>query len=111
MTWGTENPPDLSHVVGHLVSAGAILGAIIGYLPAVAALVGVVWYLVQLYESHTVQRYLRGRRERKIAKLTLEIARLQAQKLMQQTDPARDDLALGGAYRIKKPGEPPEDNS
>jgi len=110
MTWGTESPPDLSHVVGHLVSAGAILGAIVGYLPAIAALVGVVWYLVQLYESNTVQRYLRGRRERKIAKLTLELARLQAQKLLQQTDPNRDDLALDGPYRIKTPVDPPTDN-
>jgi hypothetical protein len=104
-----EDQFDLSHWVGHLVSAGAIVGAIVGYLPAVAALVAVVWYLVQLYESHTVQHYLRGRRERKIAKLTLELARLQAQRLMQQTDPNRDDLMLDGAYRMK--ADPPDPKS
>ena len=98
-----EDQFDLSHWVGHLVSAGAIIGTIAGYLPALAAIVAVSWYLVQLYESHTVQFYLRARRERKIARLTLELARLQAQKIMQQTDPNRDDLTLDGAYRMKDP--------
>jgi|SRR6185369_6946167 len=101
-----EDQFDLSHWVGHLVSAGAIVGAIVGYLPAVAALVAVIWYLVQLYESHTIQRYLRSRRERKIAKLTLELARLNAQKLIQETDPNTENLALDGAYRLKDPSEP-----
>lgn len=40
------------------VSAAAILGALIGALPAIAALVGVVYYIIQIYESNTFQKHL-----------------------------------------------------
>ncbi len=46
------------------VAAGAILGSIMGYLPAIAALAAIVWYSVQIYESKTVQKYVRLRRIR-----------------------------------------------
>lgn len=68
--------------VGNLFSAGAIAGALLGWLPIIAAAVGAVWYLIQIYESATVQHYLAARRERKIARLKARVLMLEAQKRM-----------------------------
>lgn len=62
----------LKHVVDTL-SVGAIIGALIGVLPAVAAAGAFIWYLIQIYESRTCQHWLANRRmiqrARKLAKL------------------------------------------
>jgi hypothetical protein len=47
----------MSHVADTL-SAGAILGAMGHFLPPLAALVGIIWYAIQIYESKTFQRFL-----------------------------------------------------
>lgn len=47
--------PDLDHIVPHAASAIAIVGALIGWLPSIAALVGIIWYGLQIWESKTVQ--------------------------------------------------------
>lgn len=44
--------------LGDGVSATAIVGAIIGALPALAALVGVIYYAIQIFESVTFQKHL-----------------------------------------------------
>jgi hypothetical protein len=41
------------------ISAGAILGTFLGYLPPLAAFVATLWYCVQIWESHTVQKWVR----------------------------------------------------
>lgn len=41
------------------VSAGAIIGTLIGFLPAVASVIAVVWYAIQIYESPTFQKFLK----------------------------------------------------
>lgn len=48
----------LSHVAD-TISAGAIVGSILGVLPPVAALAATIWYAVQIWESHTVQKWWR----------------------------------------------------
>ena len=68
--------------VGHSLSVSAIFGAMVGFFPSVAALVALIWYIIQIYQSDPVQRYLRSRRLRKIAKLKLEMARLEALELV-----------------------------
>ena len=41
------------------VAAGAgVVATIMGWLPAIAAVLGIVWYLVQLFESKTGQRII-----------------------------------------------------
>lgn len=74
---------DSSHTVqawaGNIFSIGAIAGAIVGYLPTAAAIVGLVWYLIQVYESATIQRWLAARRSRKIARLKARVLMLEAQ--------------------------------
>lgn len=52
------------------ISAGAIVGTIMGYLPAIAALAAVIWYVIQIYESKTIQKMLRLKRLRSRVKRT-----------------------------------------
>lgn len=42
-----------------LISAGAIVGSFAKILPPVAALAATIWYAVQVWESHTVQKWVR----------------------------------------------------
>ena len=75
-----ENELDLSHILGHIFSAGAIIGTFSGWLPGVAAIVALVWYAIQIYESKTMQNYFRTRRDRNIAAYKVAIAKLEARE-------------------------------
>lgn len=59
---------DLGHVTGHAISLGAIFGAFLGILPALAALGAVVWYGIAIYETRTVQAFIKRWRERNLPK-------------------------------------------
>ena len=50
--------------VADAISAGAIIGAFAHILPPLAAFIAIAWYLLEIYESKTVQGYLRSRRRR-----------------------------------------------
>lgn len=50
------------------ISAVAILGAFMGYLPALAGLAGLIWYAIQIWESRTVQRHVRRYRLKAVRK-------------------------------------------
>lgn len=63
--------------IGNSVSVGLIVSSIIGWLPAIASSIAVVWYLVQLYESKTIQRWLDSRLRKKLMKLHAEAAKLE----------------------------------
>lgn len=47
-----------------VVSAGAVVGAIMGYLPGIAALGAIIWYAIQIWESKTVQKRVRAWRRK-----------------------------------------------
>jgi len=64
-------------LITDVVSAGAIIGTILGDLPYVAALAGMVWYTIQIWESRTVQHWWRNRQMVRKAK---KIARLRAKE-------------------------------
>lgn len=49
----------LIHLVDAL-SAVAIIGTLANLLPPLAALAGLIWYVVQIWESKTVQGWVRG---------------------------------------------------
>ena len=91
-----ENQFDESHVTGHVVSAAAIvgswLGIWIGIVPVlvvfITSCVALIWYLLQIYENPTVQRWLRTRRSRKIAYLRARAIGLEAR---QKYEAAVDD--------------------
>ena len=86
-----ENQFDLSHIVGHVVSAVALIGSFAGLLPALAGLVALVWYAIQIYESSTVQLWIRTRRARKIAHYIKRIHELEAQSKVAL---AKTDIAV-----------------
>lgn len=74
----------LTHVAD-TISAGAILGTFLGILPPLAALAATLWYLVQIWESHTVQKWVRlhmrkrrtyrsTKRRNRVAKVIVRVA-------------------------------------
>lgn len=72
----------LSKVVvysGDVVAGGAILGSLLQYLPALAALVGLLFYSIQIWESKTIQaalaRLSTRRKARKITRLNAKVTR------------------------------------
>lgn len=54
--------------VADVGAGGAVIVTILGYLPAVAALLGILWYAILIYESRTVQHMLKRRRLRRAAR-------------------------------------------
>lgn len=40
------------------LSVGTVIGTLAGWLPAMAALLSIVWYGIRIYETKTVQRWL-----------------------------------------------------
>jgi hypothetical protein len=67
---------DLFVWIGHTFSVGALVGVLTGLFTPLAAVATTVWFCVQVYESKTIQGFMRSRRERKIAKLRLKLAEL-----------------------------------
>lgn len=56
-----------------VAGVGAILGAFIGFLPAVATILAVVWYLLQIYESKAIQDFLGKRALRRQAEKAIAL--------------------------------------
>lgn len=78
-----DNPQPFGSWAGNLFSVGAIISSVLGWVPAIAALVGLAYYLIQIHESDTMQRWLARRRASKIAKLKALVSQLEAtQKLL-----------------------------
>lgn len=77
--------------VGNVVSVGAIVGTFMGWAPAIAALVALLWYCIQIYESATAQRWLMSRRLRRIAKLKAQVLLLEAHNRMPPLMPPDPD--------------------
>jgi len=64
--------------LGNIVSAGAVVSTVLGWAPAIAAIVALIWYLIQIYESETARRWMDGRRHRKIARLKARVLMMEA---------------------------------
>ena len=52
-------------LAGDAISIGTVLGTIAGYLPAIAALVTIIWTGIRIWETATVQRFLKKFRQRR----------------------------------------------
>jgi hypothetical protein len=72
---GFLSPDVATQLVPHGASIGAIIGALMGWLPAFIALIPAAYYGILIYESKTVQGWLHRRFERKSRK---RIAKLRA---------------------------------
>lgn len=46
--------------IGDAVSISTILASLAGWLPAVAAALSIIWTLIRIYETKTVQRWING---------------------------------------------------
>lgn len=85
---------------GHVVAVSTWLLSLVGVLPALAAMVGIVYYAIQIFESPTVQKRLDKwrvtRKTRKIARLKAEqkllVAELAALELVQEARDAAADV-------------------
>lgn len=73
--------------LGNGLSIGAIASTFMGWTPAIAAMVALIWYLIQIYESATVQTYVKNRRVRKLAKMKAAVIMLQAKLTHPETPP------------------------
>ena len=76
----TQPPLHFPHPVslaGDVLGAGAIVGSLLGYLPLAAAFLALIWYVIQIWESRTVQHWWRNRVEIKRAK---KLVRLRAKE-------------------------------
>lgn len=62
----------------HAISPVAIIATVFGFIPAFAALVAIVFYLIEIYETATIQTWLHTRRIRKVATLKIRLALLEA---------------------------------
>lgn len=71
--------PTIRPIMDYIAMPGVLLSTLLGYLPAILSVVALGYYALQIYESRTVQLWLRTRRERKIAAYQKRIEQLQAQ--------------------------------
>lgn len=71
--------------ISNAVGGGTILATLAGAVPAIAAGVALVWYLIQIHESTTVQKWLKTRRIRKLAHLKAQALMLEAKLHMPET--------------------------
>ena len=97
-------------IITDIVSAGAIVGTILGDLPYVAALAGMIWYTIQIWESRTVQHWWRNRqmilKAKKITKLRAKekviVAQLEALEIKRQARViARDKVEVAKVEAAK----------
>lgn len=66
-------------LIGHIASPLAILGALAGFLPPMAATIAFVWYVIQIGESATFRKWQSRRRRRKIQRLEEHLTQLRKQ--------------------------------
>jgi hypothetical protein len=62
-----KNIHDINEHTKHWIdwtSIGVVLGTLMNFLPAAAALASLVWSLIRIYETKTVQDWLKKRRNK-----------------------------------------------
>jgi hypothetical protein len=50
---------DQTKTIGDVVSIGTVAATLVEWLPAVAAILTIVWTLIRIYETDTVQKLLK----------------------------------------------------
>lgn len=64
--------------IGNGLSVGAIVSTVFGWLPAVGAIVAIVWYVVQIKESDTFKRWSLRRHMKRVARLEAKLTYLRS---------------------------------
>ena len=97
-------------MTGDVIGVGAIVAALLGYVTPVAAMVALIWYLIQIWESRTIQHYLNNRqmvrKAKKVARLKAKAKVISAQldaleTLRQARVDARDKLEIAKVEAAK----------
>jgi len=55
--------------LAHSAAFGIVAGWVSGLLSVLALVLPVIWFTIQIYQSHTMQKWLYSRRVQKLAKL------------------------------------------
>jgi chromate transport protein ChrA len=71
----------MNTIISYVVAPGVLVATVAAALPPLAALVAIVWYLVQIYESKTVQRWLATRQQRRLARMKAAVMMAEAKLL------------------------------
>jgi hypothetical protein len=50
--------PETAKIAGDILSLATLLGSLASLLPAVAAVLTIIWTIIRIYETDTVQRML-----------------------------------------------------
>lgn len=77
--------------INNAIGTGTLIAVFAGYIPAMGAMVALVYYVIQIYESETVQRWLAGRRVRKIARLKARVIMMEARSRVAPLLPSTPD--------------------
>lgn len=96
--------------VGDSLSVVVVIGTLLQYLPAMAALATVIWTLIRIYETRTFQHWnnnrLMKKRARKLIKLRAKAVKAQAaldaiEHLAQARSEARDIVSAAATTAAK----------
>jgi hypothetical protein len=49
---------ETAKIAGDVLSIATLIGSLASFLPAVAALLTIIWTLIRIYETDTVQKFL-----------------------------------------------------
>lgn len=77
------DPSPLASWTGHIVSLFAIGGSLFGLIPAIAAVLAVIWYALEIYDNRTVRAWRVNWRDKKIAKLKAKLMKLEAKSTLE----------------------------
>ena len=61
-----KDMPEGVKFVGDGITATAVLGTLVGYLPPLAALATLIWTAIRIYETQTVQKLIARIRKPKV---------------------------------------------
>lgn len=67
------------NVIANSTATGIVISALLSFLPPIAALVALLWYFIQIWESKTVREWVARRRARKLARMKAAIVLLETQ--------------------------------
>lgn len=54
---------EVVRVIGDTASVATAVGTLAGYMPALAAVFTIIWTSIRIYETDTVQAYVKRRRD------------------------------------------------
>ena len=84
-----NTPPSQNHIADFFSYFGGpavILAVTLQVIPALAALGAFAWYVLKIYESVTVQRWLATRQQRRLARMKAAVLLLEAKSVPMPPD-------------------------